>query len=37
LYCESGAFVQIILRVIVGTVGGGSLFRGTVDIDAQYE
>ena len=37
LFAESGSFVQIILRVPVGTLGGGSTFRGTVDIDAQYE
>ncbi len=37
LFAESGSFVQVILRVPVGTLGGGSTFRGTVDIDAQYE
>ena len=37
LFAESGSFVQIILRIPVGTAAGGSTFRGTVDIDAQYE
>lgn len=37
LFAEPGSYVQIIVRVVVGTAGGGSQFRGTVDIDAQYE
>ena len=37
LFAEPGSFVQIILRVPVGTATASQVLRGTVDIDAQYE
>lgn len=37
LFAEPGSFVQIILRVPVGTATASQVLRGIVDIDAQYE
>ncbi len=37
LFAEPGSFVQVILRVPVGTATASQVLRGLVDIDAQYE
>ena len=37
LFAEPGSFVQVILRVPVGTATGSQVLRGIVDIDGQYE
>ena len=37
LLAEPGSFVQIILRIPIGTTTANSSFRGTCFIDAQYE
>jgi hypothetical protein len=36
LFAEPGTFVQIIVRVPVGTATGGQVMRGTCFIDAQF-
>jgi hypothetical protein len=37
LFAEPGSFVQIMMRIPVGTATASQLLRGIVDIDAQYE